>query len=167
MRDGGRVLVETPQDVNLYGLPRIREWVEGVTWHQWVQTDALAAVLDDINVPALYRCYWGMWVAQTPTKCSFRSGAVTYLRPYGSDAVRAHLILQRVRRKLASVEARYRYVDSVIVPAGQVIPTGDATGDWREVRRYNDGVWIGWPGAYGPAHGTPDRQAGVPRVRTA
>jgi len=163
LRDGGRVLVETPVDLDAYGPPRIREWVEGVTWHRTIEASGLAETLDNIGVAALHRCYWGLWVANTPTRCTFRSGAVTYLRPFGTDAVRAHLILQRVRRKLNTVQASYRYVDSVIVPAGQAVPTGEATGEWREVRRYDNGVWIGWPGAYGPAHGPPDKQAGVPR----
>jgi hypothetical protein len=161
------VLVETPLDLTLYGPPELREWVEGVTWHRWIPTQGLADILDDIGVAALHRCYWGLWVAQTPTRCTFRSGAETWLRPYGADLVRAHLILQRVKRKLNTVEARYRYVDSVIVPVAQTVPTGDQTGDWREVRRYDNGVWIGWPGAYGPAQGPPDKQAGVPKVRTA
>jgi hypothetical protein len=148
-------------------LPVIRSWIEGVTWHRWVDTHGLSDVLDDINVPALYRCYWGLWVANTPTTCTFRSGAVTRLRPYGADAVRAHLILQRVRRKLGSIEAKHRYVDSVIVPADQPVPTGEGVGDWRIVREYPDGVNIRWPGHYGPLTGPPDRQAGIPKERTA
>src|SRR5581483_6010608 len=40
--------------------------------------------------------------------------------------------------------------------------TGDGIGAWRLVRYYPHGVWIGWPGAYGPAHGPPDRLAGIP-----
>lgn len=167
LRDGGRVLVETPTDITRYGPPVVRQWIEGATWHRWVDTHGLSDVLDDIGVPALHRCYWGLWVAQTPVRCTFRSGAVTQLRPYGADAIRAHLILQRVRRKLGAVQSHYRYVDSVIVPVGQQVELGEETGDWREVRRYEDGVWIGWPGAYGPAHGKPDRQAGIPKVRTA
>jgi len=167
LRDGGRVLVETPLDLRLYGPCPLREWHEGVTWHTWVATDGLGAVLDDIGVAALHRCYWGLWVADTPTKCSFRSGAVTYLRPYGADAVRAHLILARVRRKLATVQASYRYVDAVIVPQSQPVPTGDATGDWREVKVYAEGIQIAWPGFYGPPSGPPDKQAGVPRTKTA
>ena len=41
--------------------------------------------------------------------------------------------------------------------------TGDRPGDWRLVREYPDGVWIGWPGAYGPPGARPDRLAGVVR----
>jgi hypothetical protein len=162
-RDGGRVLIETPLELTLYGPPVIRQWLGGVTWHRWVGTEELAKLLDNLNVAALYRSYWGMWAATTPTQCTYRSGTVTYLKPFGADPIRAHLIVQRVRRRLAAVETSYRYVDAVIVPADAPIATGDQVGDWREVRQYPDGVWIGWPGAYGPAHGPPDRQSGIRR----
>lgn len=168
MRDGGRVLVETPCDVDRYGMPTVREWVEGVTWHHTIDTAGLAGVLDDINVPALYRCYWGLWVANTPTVCSFRSGKETRLRPYGADAVRAHLILQRVRRRMGEMTgAVHRYVDAVMVPAGQAVATGDNAGDWRVVREYPDGVRIRWPGHYGPLVGPPDKHAGIPTEKMA
>lgn len=162
LRDGGRVLVETPGEA----VP-IRRWFGGVTWSRTVDTRPLGDLLDAIGVAALYRSYWGMWAAATAVVCDFRSGAQTRLRPFGADQVRAHLIVQRVRRRMAEIPSSYRYVDAVIVPAGQAVPTGEAIGDWRVVREYPDGIHIRWPGHYGPLTGPPDRQAGIPKERTA
>jgi hypothetical protein len=161
LRDGGRVLVETPTDVVRYGLPVVREWHGGVTWHRTVNTRSFAALLDEIGAKAVHRAFWGLWLASTPVRCDYRSGAVTWLPPYSTDHVRAHLILQRVRRRLAEIQTHYRYVDAVIVDAAHAPPTGDAIGEWREVRRYDDGVHITWPGFYGPVAGPPDKHAGV------
>jgi len=163
-RDGGPVLVETPLELTKYGPPIVRRWLGGVTWHQWIPATELADLLDDIGVPALHRSYWGMWAATTPTTCEFRSGTKTELRPFGCDPIRAHLIVQRVRRRLAAVQSHYRYVDAVIVRADADIPIGPNIGDWREVKSYPDGVHIRWPGNYGPAAGPPDKQSGIKRT---
>lgn len=162
-RDGGRVLIETPLEITRYGWPTITGWHGGVTWHRWVQTDALADILDELNVAALHRAYWGLWAATTPTTCRFRSGAVTQLAPYAMDIVRAHLIVQRVRRRLADIQTSYRYVDAVIVPSAQVVPTGPNIGDWRVVKEYPDGIHIHWPGHYGPPNAPADKHAGIKR----
>lgn len=163
-RDGGPVLVETPLEITKYGAPKVRAWLGGVTWHDWLPATELAELLDDIGVAALHRSYWGMWAASTPTTCEFRSGAKTQLKPFGVDPIRAHLIVQRVRRRLAAVDSHYRYVDAVIVKADADIPTGPNIGDWRVVREYPDGVRIQWPGNYGPAEGPPDKQSGIRRT---
>jgi hypothetical protein len=160
-RDGGVVLVETPLDCTLYGLPDVKAWHGGVTWHRWIPTGAFGELLDQIGAKAVHRAYWGLWLAQTPVRCDFASGAVTYLPPYATDYVRAHLILSRVRRRLAEVETHYRYVDAVLVDERHAPPTGDGIGEWREVRRYDRGVRIQWPGAYGPADGPLEKHAGV------
>jgi hypothetical protein len=163
LRDGGRVLVETPLDVTLYGPPTVRSWHGGVTWHRWVPTTTFGDLLDSIGAKCVQRAYWGLWLASTPVRCDFLSGAVTWLAPYATDHVRAHLILQRVRRRLAEVNTTYRYVDAVLVTADNAPATGDGPGEWREVKRYDDGVWVGWPGAYGPVNAPPDRLAGIHR----
>ena len=162
LRDGGWQLVETPEDVVRYGRPPIRAYRGGVYWRRTIPADALAAVIDSTGVAACARTYWGPWIAGTPVTRTYHTGTVTQLRPRGTDAVRAHLITQRVHRLMAEVPADYVYVDSVIVPADRAVATGDRPGDWRLVREYPDGVWIGWPGAYGPPNARPDRAAGVP-----
>ena len=164
LRDGGVVLVETPEDVDRYGLPRVREWLGGVTWSRTMDAHELAEIIDGTGVAACARTYWGPWVAQTPVSRTYSTGTVTQLRPRGTDAVRGHLILARVRRRVAELAASYVYVDSGMVPASQAVAVGERIGDWREVRDYPDGVWIGWPGAYGPARGRPDRMAGQRRA---
>jgi hypothetical protein len=160
LRDGGRHLIETPTDIAHYGPPAITAYLGGIYWHRTIPTDGLAEVIDSTGVAACARTYWGTWVAQTPVERTYQTGTVTQLRPRGTDAVRGHLILQRVRRRMAEVQADYRYVDSVMTKGELAV--GERPGDWRLVREYPDGVWIGWPGAYGPPNAVPDRAAGVP-----
>lgn len=167
-RDGGLVLVETPTDVDLYGMPNVRRWVAGVSWRATRSAQPLADVLDEIGVAALHRAYWGSWAAQTPTKCTTaRNQTTRALPPYGADGMRAFLILQRVRRRLAEVETHYRYVDAVIVRKEDAPATGDGLGDWRVIREWDEGVRIGRAGAYGPAVGPFEKWAGVPQERRA
>jgi hypothetical protein len=157
---GGKVLIETPIDCT--GLV-VKSWHGGVVWTETIGAQPLGELLDGIGASACQRSYWGMWAASLPSKCQHASGAVTWLKPYGADYVRAHLITARVRRRLAEVQAPYRYVDMVITTPDHAPPVGPNVGDFREVKRYDDGVWIGYPGAYGPAGGRPDRLAGVQR----
>jgi hypothetical protein len=163
MRDGGPVLVETPEDVTRYGMPTVRAWLGGVYWHRTLPATVLAELIDSTGVAACQRVYWGPWVAQTPVTRTTAAGSVTELAPRGLDAVRGHLVQQRVRRRLADVAAPYRYIDSVLVPAKRAVAVGEAVGDWRVVREYPDGVHIDYPGAYGPAAGPLDKQSGVRR----
>jgi hypothetical protein len=79
----------------------------------------------------------------------------------GANIVWAHLIVSRVRRRLADVSrgAAHVFVDSVITK--DVLPVGDAPGDWHLVKDYPHGVRVRGPGAYGPLAGPLDRYAGV------
>lgn len=163
LRDGGLQLVETPEDVVRYGPPPVRRWIQGTYWHRTIPATALGERIDSTGVAACARSYWGTWVATTPTTRTYHTGTVTSLRPRGTDAVRGHLIMARVRRRLAEQQAPYKYVDSVITT--HPLATGDGPGDWRLVREYPDGVWIGWPGAYGPPGARPDRHAGLSLVQ--
>lgn len=159
LKDGGRQLLETPEDVVRYGEPPLRCWVQGTYWHRTLPATSLAETIDSTGVAACARSYWGTWIATTPCTRQYHTGTITQLRPRGTDAIRAHLITARVRRRLAEESAPYRYVDSVI--STHPLATGDRPGDWRLVREYPDGVWIGWPGAYGPPGARPDRHAGL------
>jgi len=160
LSEGGRCLVETPIDAT--GL-EVHGWHGGVVWYDTLSACPLGETLDTIGASVCQRSYWGMWAAGLSCKCQFASGAVTWLPPYGTDYVRAHLITARVRRRLAEVRAPYRYVDAVITTPDEAPPLGEQVGEWREVRRYEDGVWIGYPGAYGAPGERPDRLAGVQR----
>ena len=161
LRDGGRCLVETPFDVTYYGMPKLRAWCGGVTWSRWLEADQLAEVIDDSNVPACARSYWGPWIATAGTETTWASGKVSKLPGLAADPVRAHCITSRVRWRLWQVNAPYRYVDSVITP--DRIETGDGIGLWRVVKTYSEGVWVGWPGCYGPPGQRPDKMSGVHR----
>ncbi len=162
LRRGGRCLVAT-EDLRRYGPPPWTRWCGGYVWPPEAQVERgpLADVLDALP-PACQRSYWGIWAASTPLTITWASGKVTALRPRGGNPVWAHAITAAVRRRLAEIRSIYRYVDAVIVPEEVPLVTGDGIGAWRLVRYYPHGVWIGWPGAYGPAHGPPDRLAGIP-----
>lgn len=165
LRDGGTVLVETPHDPEHYGAIEVREYHGGVWWRGWIDAAELGATVDATGVPRVQRTYWGPWASRTPTVTTWASGKVVTLPPLGGDPVRAHLITARVRDRLAGIAAPYRYVDAVLAPANVTPePQGERPGDWRLVREYPRGIWIGWPGAYGPADGPPDRLSGTRRA---
>jgi hypothetical protein len=161
LRDGGRCLVETPFDVTYYGTPRLRAWLGGVTWGRWLDAEPLAQIIDESELAPCARAYWGPWISSAETKTTWASGKETALPGLAADPVRAHCITARVRWRLWQVNAPYRYVDSVISSAP--VTTGDGLGLWRVVKTYPDGVWIGWPGAYGPPGQRPDKMSGVHR----
>ena len=164
LRDGGTVLVETPRDVRRWGPPTVRQWLGGVRWGRMLPASELTDLVDSIGVAACARTFWGPWIARTPFTTEWASGKVAQMPPRTTNASWAHLITARVRERMAGIPASYRYVDAVIVPSGQVVPTGDQVGDWRKVKEYPNGVRVDYPGAYGPADGPLDKHAGTKEV---
>lgn len=161
LRNGGVVVLETPIDMERWGRVTVRRWIGGVTVRAWTRTDPLAELVDDCGVPAVARSYWGPWVGRLGVTTTWRSGKVSQMRPRGLDPIRAHCITARVRERMVAIETPYRYVDSVIVPERARVPLGDRVGDWRSVKEYPAGVWIGWPGAYGTPGAPPDKLSGI------
>lgn len=156
MREGGWHLLEVPDDLQ-YG-SYVRGWKAGVTWTGTIDARPLADWLDT-GPAVLQRAFWGPWIATEPTVCTWHTGTKCRFPPYGADPVRGHLILQRVRRRLAEIEAPYYYVDSVIT--ADSLPVGDRIGDWRKVREFRNGVRIAYPGGYGPIGQPLEKHAGM------
>lgn len=161
IRSGGTVVLETPIDMERWGSLTIRQWFGGITVRTWTRTDPLAELVDAVGIPAVARSYWGPWIGRLGVTTTWRSGKSVTLRPQGMDPIRAHCITARVRERMVAIDAPYRYVDSVIVGARVPVPTGERVGDWRLVKEYPEGVWIGWPGAYGTPGAAPDKLSGI------
>jgi hypothetical protein len=151
----------TGADIKRYGLA-VSHVHCGVAWRR---AFPVRKIFDAINhwsfAKEVGRSYLGGWAASARVECVTPSRRWE-LPPLGANLVWAHLIVSRVRARLADVAAgaAHVFVDSVLTQ--DTLPTGDSIGEWRLVKSYEDGIRVGGPGAYGPLYGPWDRYAGVP-----
>ncbi len=156
-------VLATGEDIKRYGLA-VTDIHCGVAWRR---AFPVRKILDAINcwtfAKEVGRSYWGGWAASARVEC-VTPAKRWELPPLGANLIWAHLIVSRVRARLADVAdgAAHVFVDSVLTQ--RELPTGDAIGDWRLVKTYPDGIKVGGPGAYGPMIGAWDKYAGVPRA---
>jgi hypothetical protein len=151
------------EDIKRYDLP-VEEILCGVSWRRSFNVQKIADAIDHWTFrKEVARAYWGAWAPSARVEC-VTPARRWELPPMGSNIIWAHLIVARVRARLAEVArgACHVFVDSVLTQ--DTLTTGDAVGDWRLVKEYADGVKVGGPGAYGPRAGDWDRYAGVPRA---
>jgi hypothetical protein len=158
-----RTVLVTGEDIARYGIA-VTHIHCGVAWRR---AFPVRKILDAIEhwtfAKQVGRSYWGGWAASARVEC-VTPARRWELPPLGANLIWAHLIVSRVRARLAEVAAGavHVFVDSVLTRAE--LPTGDRVGDWRLVKRYENGVRVGGPGAYGPMWGAWDKYAGVPRA---
>lgn len=162
--DTETTVLATGAEIRDYGLD-VDEIICGIAWRR---AYPVRRIMDAIEcwspqlAKRVARCYWGGWASGARVECVTRSNRWE-LPPLGRNVAWAHLIVSRVRQRLADVArgAAHVFVDSVLTQSE--IATGAALGDWRLVRTYEKGIRVGGPGAYGPAAGPLDKHAGVAR----
>jgi hypothetical protein len=152
----------TNTEIETYNLP-IAEVVAGVTWRNLTDPGELLNCIQCVSTwKQAARCYWGRWAQTQKVKCHTTSKTWELPNP-ALNIPWAHLIVSRVRMRLweNSSKAVHVFIDSVITT--DTLRTGDALGDWRLEKTYQDGVIIRGPGQYG-AMGAErlERMAGVP-----
>ena len=153
-------VLATGEEIGYYGLD-VEEVLDGIAFRRAAN---VTKIFDAVTFWSFYkqvaRAYWGAWASTARVECHTLSKSWE-LPPMGANIVWAHLIVSRVKRRLADVcrGAVHVFVDSVLTQ--DTISTGENMGDWRLVKEYTDGVNVLYPGVYGPAGKALDKYAGV------
>lgn len=157
----------TADEIEIYDL-RVTRIVGGVCWSRdW---DALA-LADTIMRFSFWkqaaRAYWGRWaMAERVEMIGGNTGTATAMQSVFTNMVWAHLILSRIRMRLArevfgAKDVRHVFTDSILTSGIRKEQRG-IIGQWKLVREYPDGVDIRGPGHYGPMFGPADKWSGMP-----
>lgn len=143
-------------------------YVRGVTWEYTYKPGYIERVLGELPCPKpCGRAYWGRFIGRDPLICRTPGKTWSLVKNPWQNMVWGWLIVGRVRQAMweaAQGRAAHVYVDEMVVPFQ--LPSdwiGDAPGQWREKRRYPNGVEVIRTGHFGPAGEAPDMQTGVRR----
>lgn len=154
-----RFVNATTAEIDLYNLP-IRRIINGVIWEDAHPEDCITRVVKQFTfAKQVSKSYWGRWCSQTPIECNTPSRTWELRNPL-LNLVWAHFLISAVKRKVwqDGKNAAHVFVDSIITR--DELPTGDAVGDWRHERTYEDGIKIRHAGYFGPRIGAPDKTTG-------
>lgn len=151
------------EEIDAYGL-HIRRIHGGVVWQGIEPEDLCTSVIKQFSFAKdVSKGFWGRWASEEPLEISTHAGSRWTVPNNKLNLVWAHMVVSRVKMRLFNVVRTHRtahvYVDSVIT-TGE-LPTGTSLGEWKLEKEYRDGLFVGWPGGYGPRAGNLDSHTGV------
>jgi hypothetical protein len=157
----------TPDEIEIYDLA-VTRIVGGVSWSRdWRAMTIADAITNFTFWKQAARAYWGRWgMCERVEMVGGNTGQVTPMRSIFTNMPWAHLILSRIRMRLAREvlgvgDVRHVFTDSIIT-TGTRKTHDKLIGAWKLVKEYPEGIRIEGPGKYGPWTGPLDKWAGMP-----
>ena len=156
----------TGEEIGAYGLD-VADVLAGVAWRRDCRDADVDRIYQQVTAPSFWkrtaRSYWGLWAQTRDVGCHVASGKSWALPPVTANYVWAHMIVSRVRRRVADAvtsRAAHVFVDSIITP--DVLPVGPNVGEWRVDATYAGGLHVRGTGWYAEPGRPWEKAAGVP-----